>query len=118
MSRRESLMVEHDGEQIGVEVAGAGPAVVLLHGSGGNRATWWQQVVDLARDFTVVTVEARGAGPLAREVGEANRHGCSGGHWSGAVNGTRRAAAPNTVVFARFRRWPLARRGRLSSVMA
>lgn len=35
---------------------------MLLHGSGGNRATWFQQVVDLASDFTVVVVEARGAG--------------------------------------------------------
>lgn len=62
MTRRDALLVEHDGEQIGVEVCGSGPAVVLLHGSGGNRATWWQQVVPLARDFTVVTVEARGSG--------------------------------------------------------
>ena len=62
MTRRDVLLVEHDGESIGVEVCGSGPAVVLLHGSGGNRATWWQQVVDLASDFTVVTVEARGAG--------------------------------------------------------
>ncbi len=62
MTRREALLVEHDGERIGVEVCGAGPAVVLLHGAGGNRATWWQQVVPLARDFTVVVVEARGAG--------------------------------------------------------
>lgn len=72
MSRREALLVEHDGEQIGVEVAGAGPAVVLLHGSGGNRATWWQQVVDLAHDFTVVTVEARGSG---RSSDHADRSG-------------------------------------------
>lgn len=62
MTRRDALLVEHDGEQIGVEVCGAGPAVVLLHGSGGNRATWWQQVVPLSHDFTVVTVESRGSG--------------------------------------------------------
>ena len=62
MTRREARLVASDGESIGVEVCGSGPAVVLLHGSGGNRATWFQQVVDLALDFTVVVVEARGAG--------------------------------------------------------
>ena len=62
MTSREALLVASDGEDIGVEVCGAGTAVVLLHGSGGNRATWFQQVVDLAADFTVVVVEARGAG--------------------------------------------------------
>lgn len=72
MTRREALLVEHDGEQIGVEVCGAGPAVVLLHGAGGNRATWWQQIVPLAREFTVVVVEARGAG---RSTDRANHSG-------------------------------------------
>lgn len=72
MTRREALLVEHDGEQVGVEVCGAGPAVVLLHGAGGNRATWWQQVVPLAEQFTVVVVEARGSG---RSTDTADRTG-------------------------------------------
>jgi pimeloyl-ACP methyl ester carboxylesterase len=62
VTSREALLVVSDGEDIGVEVCGSGPAVVLVHGSGGNRATWFQQVVDLAADFTVVVIEARGAG--------------------------------------------------------
>lgn len=62
MSSRVELLVPSGDDQIGVEVCGTGPAVVLLHGSGGNRATWFQQVVELAADFTVVVVEARGAG--------------------------------------------------------
>jgi 3-oxoadipate enol-lactonase len=62
VSSREELLVPSGDDLIGVEVCGSGPAVVLLHGSGGNRATWFPQVVDLAADFTVVVVEARGAG--------------------------------------------------------
>ena len=62
MTSRTALLVPSGDDVIGVEVCGTGPAVVLLHGSGGNRATWYQQVVDLAADFTVVVVEARGAG--------------------------------------------------------
>ena len=62
MTTRNARLVASDGEEIAVEVCGSGPAVVLLHGSGGSRATWFQQVVDLAADFTVVVVEARGAG--------------------------------------------------------
>ena len=77
MSRRETLLVAHDGEQIGVEVCGEGPAVVLLHGSGGNRATWWQQVVDLARDFTVVTVEARGSGRSTDRADQSGPVACT-----------------------------------------
>jgi pimeloyl-ACP methyl ester carboxylesterase len=59
---REELTVDSDGEQIGVEVCGEGPALALVHGSGGNRATWWPVMADLARDHRVVAVEARGAG--------------------------------------------------------
>jgi pimeloyl-ACP methyl ester carboxylesterase len=60
---REALLLDvEDGEQLGVEVAGSGPPLVLLHGAGGNRATWWPQLARLAQHFRVVVVEARGSG--------------------------------------------------------
>jgi pimeloyl-ACP methyl ester carboxylesterase len=62
VTARRELLVPSGDDLVGVEVCGSGPAVVLLHGSGGNRATWFQQVVDLARECTVVVVEARGCG--------------------------------------------------------
>src|SRR6516165_6718619 len=42
------------------EVHGAGPAVLLLHGSGGHHAAWWQQVAALSGSYTVITVDLRG----------------------------------------------------------
>ena len=51
-----------DGVSVYYEVNGEGPAVVFLHGSGGNHCAWWQQVADLRRDHTVVTLDLRGFG--------------------------------------------------------
>lgn len=60
---RRVLAVPVGADEIAVEVCGdCGPAVLLVHGSGGNRATWWQQVVRLVDRFTVVTLDLRGAG--------------------------------------------------------
>ena len=44
------------------EVHGAGPAVLLVHGSGGHHAAWWQQVAALSGSYTVITVDLRGFG--------------------------------------------------------
>lgn len=62
MTRREALHVEVGDDVLGVEVCGEGPAVVLLHGSGGNRITWHGVVPLLAATRTVVVVESRGSG--------------------------------------------------------
>jgi 3-oxoadipate enol-lactonase len=45
------------------EVCGSGPAIVLIHGLGGNHAAWFQQVASLARRYTVVTLSQRGFAP-------------------------------------------------------
>lgn len=50
------------GVSIYYEVHGDGPAVVLVHGSGGHHAAWWQQVPRFASDYSVVTLDLRGFG--------------------------------------------------------
>ncbi|OIJ64600.1 alpha/beta fold hydrolase [Streptomyces mangrovisoli] len=54
--------VDSDGASIYYERHGAGPAIVLVHGSGGHHAIWWQQVAALRDEFTVVTLDLRGFG--------------------------------------------------------
>jgi pimeloyl-ACP methyl ester carboxylesterase len=44
------------------EVNGSGPALLLVHGSGGHHAAWWQQVAALSPQHTVITVDLRGFG--------------------------------------------------------
>lgn len=44
------------------EVHGDGPALVLAHGAGGNRLSWWQQIPFLAQRHRVVVIDHRGFG--------------------------------------------------------
>jgi 3-oxoadipate enol-lactonase len=44
------------------EVNGSGPAVAFVHGSGGHHTAWWQQVVALRDEYTVITLDLRGFG--------------------------------------------------------
>ena len=54
--------VERTGASIHYEVYGAGPALVLAHGAGGNRISWWQQVPHFARRYRVIALDHRGFG--------------------------------------------------------
>jgi pimeloyl-ACP methyl ester carboxylesterase len=54
--------VDSDGAKVYYEVNGSGPAVLLVHGSGGHHAAWWQQVAALQGECTVITVDLRGFG--------------------------------------------------------
>jgi pimeloyl-ACP methyl ester carboxylesterase len=55
--------IDVDGLRITYERAGAGPAVVLLHGYVGDGATTWRrQIEGLSDEFTVVAWDAPGAG--------------------------------------------------------
>jgi|SRR5579863_3755812 len=48
--------------QIAVDHAGSGPVVVLLHGIGGNRTNWHDQLPAFGRDFHAIAWDARGYG--------------------------------------------------------
>ena len=48
--------------RIAVESAGNGPPVLFLHGLGGNRSHWRDQMAALAGEFTVAAWDARGFG--------------------------------------------------------
>ncbi|MGY4983844.1 alpha/beta fold hydrolase [Streptomyces sp. 900105755] len=55
-------IADSDGTPIYYERHGSGPAILLVHGSGGHHAAWWQQVAALRGEFTVLTVDLRGFG--------------------------------------------------------
>lgn len=58
-----------NGTSIFVRSAGAGPAVVLLHGYGETGDMWVPMAVDLARDHTVVVPDLRGMGRSSKPAG-------------------------------------------------
>jgi len=51
-----------DGIRIYYEAEGTGPALVLVHGSGGNHAIWWQQVPYFAQRYLTIAIDLRGFG--------------------------------------------------------
>lgn len=66
-----SGFVENGGEQIYYESVGAGEALVLSHGLGGNHAIWYQQVPEFAQRFRVITWDQRGFGRSTNATNEA-----------------------------------------------
>lgn len=65
-----SRFVEVDGLRVHYRDRGAGPAIVLLHGSNSSLFTWEGWALDLARDHRVVTLDLPGhglTGPDPRE---------------------------------------------------
>jgi pimeloyl-ACP methyl ester carboxylesterase len=53
----------HTGDgQVYYEVNGEGPALVLLHGGGGNHAAWYQQVPHFKKNYRVITIDLPGFG--------------------------------------------------------
>lgn len=58
-------------ERLAYDVAGAGPPLVLVHGLASSRRCWDLVVDDLARDFTVYTVDLPGHGDSAPAPGRS-----------------------------------------------
>jgi pimeloyl-ACP methyl ester carboxylesterase len=51
------------------DTGGAGPAVLFLHGAGGNHLSWWQQVPVFAEEYRCITVDQRGFGQSPEVAG-------------------------------------------------
>jgi 3-oxoadipate enol-lactonase len=63
-----SGFVDRPGAQLYFETRGNGPALVFLHGLGGNHLSWWRQVPVFAARHTAVTFAARGFAPSRAEI--------------------------------------------------
>lgn len=61
--------VSADGTVIGYESVGAGPPLLLVHGSTGTRARWSAVRAPLAQRYTVHTMDRRGRGLSTAEAG-------------------------------------------------
>lgn len=64
--------LEVAGGSLHWEAHGAGPPLVLVHGSGGNALSWWQQVPRYARRHRVIVYDVFGFGRSAGDP--AARH--------------------------------------------
>lgn len=58
------MMTQHTNDPVSIayDVQGSGPLVVFLHGIGGNRANWTEQLEYLGDRFCAVSWDARGYG--------------------------------------------------------
>ncbi len=54
--------VRTDDFDVYYESHGEGPALVLLHGGGGNHAAWWQQLPHFSKSYRVITPDLPGFG--------------------------------------------------------
>ncbi len=51
------------------DTGGHGPAVLFLHGAGGNHLSWWQQVPVVADEYRCIVADQRGFGQSPEAVG-------------------------------------------------
>jgi 3-oxoadipate enol-lactonase len=103
---------EVNGTRIAYDLAGSGPAVLLLHAGIGDRRMWDAQVPAFAEHFTVIRFDARGFGetrkpdapfaPYADAIALLDHLGISRAHFVGVSMGSQTAieaaiAAPERV---------------------
>jgi pimeloyl-ACP methyl ester carboxylesterase len=63
-----------NGIKVYYEVHGTGPAVVLVHGSGGHHAIWWQQIPYFRDRYSVVALDLPGFGNSDSDKSEYDTH--------------------------------------------
>jgi 3-oxoadipate enol-lactonase len=90
-----------NGARIAYDVAGSGPAVLLLHAGIGDRRMWDAQVPAFAERFTVIRCDARGFGetrkpdapfsPYADAIGILDHLGIARAHVIGVSMGSQTA---------------------------
>jgi 3-oxoadipate enol-lactonase len=103
---------EVNGTRIAYDLAGSGPAVLLLHAGIGDRRMWDAQFPPFAEHFTVIRFDARGFGetrkpdapfaPYADAIALLDHLGISRAHFVGVSMGSQTAieaaiAAPERV---------------------
>ena len=44
------------------DTGGSAPAILFLHGAGGNHLSWWQQAPVFAEEYRCITADQRGFG--------------------------------------------------------
>ena len=94
-------IAEVNGARIAYDVAGSGPAVLLLHAGIGDRRMWNAQVPAFAEHFTVIRFDARGFGetrkpdapfaPYADAIALLDHFGISRAHFVGVSMGSQTA---------------------------
>jgi len=58
------------GHDVRYRMAGAGPAILLIHGMAGSSRTWLDVMKILARDYTVIAPDLLGHGESAKPLGD------------------------------------------------
>jgi 3-oxoadipate enol-lactonase len=74
MTHIESGQVEVDGGHLYYDKAGDGPAIILLHGFGVDRRSWYPQVEAFAERYSVVAIDLRGFGLASMPKGPYRHH--------------------------------------------
>jgi pimeloyl-ACP methyl ester carboxylesterase len=71
---RDGKLIDVDGETLHVVDRGSGPAIVMIHGLGGQLRNFGRAMVDdLARDYRVILVDRPGSGYSPRGSGRSAR---------------------------------------------